>query len=119
MKRTLSLVVVIIFAGIGILYYVNIDRNYHTLKAFYDFPVPNNAKLENEFSGEDTYTKSYFWDKSSGTDVPLSYRLMIKKSGWKQVEFEGTGITYKKEGKIIHLAFSRDYIDIVKRKNGK
>ncbi|MGE7623863.1 hypothetical protein ACQKMD_12600 [Viridibacillus sp. NPDC096237] len=119
MKRIVTLIVVIIFVGIGISYYVNIDKNYHTLKDYYDFPVPNSAKLGNENSSENTNTKSYFWDKSSGTDVPLSYRLMIKKSGWKQVEFEGTVITYKKDGKFIKLAFSRDYIDIVKNENKK
>lgn len=78
MKRLLSLILVFVFLiGIGIYYYTNLDNNYDLVQEFYDFPIPNDAKLESE----NQKAKNYNWEPSTGTEVPFSYRLMIKKSG--------------------------------------
>ncbi|WP_139069993.1 hypothetical protein [Bacillus sp. FJAT-27225] len=111
MKRLVTLFIVIaIFVGVGVYYYENIDNNYQTLQDFYDFPVPNDANLESESEKG----KNYIWDKSSGTGVPISYRLVIKKNGWKEVELDGHNVVYEKNGRRINLALAPDYIGILK-----
>lgn len=111
MKRQVSLILVFVFLiGIGIYYYTNLDNNYHSVQEFYDFPIPNDAKLESETQK----AKNYIWKPSTGTEVPHIYRLMIKKSGWKQVKLDGHNIIYKKDGKLINLTLAPDYIGILK-----
>ena len=111
MKRLLiTLIVFLIGIGIGIYYYTNLDNNYHAVQEFYDFPIPSEAKLESETQN----AKHFKWEPATGTEVPLSYRLMIKKSGWKQVDIDGANIIYKKDGKSITLGFATDYIGIFK-----
>ncbi|SFC86979.1 hypothetical protein SAMN05443252_107148 [Bacillus sp. OV322] len=111
MKRFMSLLLVfIVLLGIGIYYYVNLDKNYHLEKGYYNFPIPDDAKLESE----NKKAKNYEWDPATGTEVPLGYRLMIKKSGWKQIDIEGANMIYQKNGNIINLNFDTDYIEITK-----
>ncbi|CEG27161.1 hypothetical protein [Bacillus sp. B-jedd] len=111
MKRFITLLIVAaIFVGIGVFYYTNLDKHYHSLKEFYDFPVPNNVTLENESEK----AKNYIWEQSSGTEVPISYRLVIRKNGWKEVEKDGHNSIYEKNGQVIILAVASDYIGIIK-----
>jgi hypothetical protein len=111
MKRLVSLIFVfVLLLGGGVFYYTNVDKNYHTLQEFYDFPVPNDATLESESEN----AKNYKWEPSTGTEVPLSYRLMIKKNGWKQIENDGHNVIYKKDNNFINLGLAPYYIDILK-----
>ncbi|MEK4091840.1 hypothetical protein [Viridibacillus sp. FSL H8-0110] len=111
MKRLVLLIVAIaLLVGVGGFYYANVDKNYFELQKFYDFPVPNSATLESENQN----AKNYIWEPSTGTDVPLTYQLMIKKSGWKQVEIDGHSVIYKKGDEFIQLVLAPDYIGILK-----
>ena len=73
---------------------IHLDNNYDFVEEFYNIPVPKNAKLESE----NEVAKSYKWESSKGTSVPLSYRLMIKKTGWNEREKDGANIVYEKDG---------------------
>ncbi|CEG27155.1 hypothetical protein [Bacillus sp. B-jedd] len=111
MKRLiLVLIVAAVFVGLGVYYYKNLDKNYHTLEEFYDFPVPNDVTIENQSEK----AKNYIWEQSSGTDVPIRYRLVIRKSGWKEVGIDGHNSIYEKDGKQIIIAVASDYIGIIK-----
>ena len=106
----LLLIVILIFVT-GILYYINLDKNYYMLDDFYDFPVPENAELESE----NEEGKHYYWKPSSGTNgIPLSYKLMIRKSGWKEVDRMGETGTFVKGENTIYLQSSTEYISITK-----
>lgn len=111
MKRFVALFIVIAaITGAGVYYYKNVDNNFHTLQDFYDFPVPKAATLESESEKG----KHYIWGPSSGTSVPISYRLVIKKNGWKEVKLEGHGAIYEKDGQRIRLGVAKDYFGILK-----
>lgn len=111
MKRFFSLIIVLVVTiGIGTLLYVTLDDDYVLAEEFHNFPIPNDANLESE----NEKTISLRWDPSKGTGVPIKYRLMIKKSGWKQTGKEGANIMYNKNGNSINLSFSTDYIEISK-----
>lgn len=110
MKRFLPLILVLLI-GVGVYYYTNLDNHYHTLQNSHDFPIPNDATFE----AESTKEKGFRWEQSTGTEVPLSYRLMIKKSGWKQVEINGHNVVYKKDGELINLTLAPNYIGILNR----
>lgn len=112
MKRLPLVFVFLVGIGIGIYYYTNLENNYNLVQEYYDFPIPNDAKLVNE----NPKVNDYRWEPSTGTEVPISYRLMIKKSGWKQIKIEGANILYKKGGKYITLSFATDYIALSKSK---
>lgn len=112
MKRLGALlsVIVLIFVA-GILYYTNLDKNYYILDDLYGFPVPKNAELESE----DENGKHYYWTAASGDEgIPLSYKLMIKKSGWIEAERMGETGTFVKGNNTIYLQSSTDYIGIMK-----
>lgn len=114
MKRFVILLIVIAaIAGAGGYYYKNVDNNFHNLQDFYDFPVPNAATLESESEKG----KNYIWGPSSGTSVPLSYRLVIKKNGWKEVKSDGHNVNYEKDGHRINLSLASNYIGILKVPN--
>lgn len=101
------LLVVILFFVVGILYYANLDKNYSTLDDFYGFPVPKNAELESENENG----KHYYWKAASGDGgIPLSYKYMIKKSGWIEIEEERMGETgtFVKGKHTIYLQSSTD-----------
>ncbi|RHW43302.1 hypothetical protein D1B31_01115 [Neobacillus notoginsengisoli] len=111
MKRLLSFILVIVFIiGIGIYYFNNLNNNYHLVHEFYDFPIPNGAKLVSETQKN----KNYRWEPAKGTGVPLSYRLMIKKSGWEEVNTEGANIVYEKNGKFINIGLATGYFELLK-----
>jgi len=111
MKRLLSVIISLaLIIGVGAYYYMNLDNHYYSSQEFYDFPIPKDAKLESESSKE----KGFTWEKSTGTDVPLSYRLMIKKKGWKQVEMDGHNVVYQKDGKFINLTLAPKFISLIK-----
>jgi len=106
----LLLIIILIFV-VGILYYANLDKNYYILDDFYGFPVPKNAELESENENG----KHYYWKAASGDEgIPLSYKLMIKKSGWIEVERMGETGTFVKGKNTIYLQSSTDYIGIMK-----
>ncbi|WP_053367906.1 hypothetical protein [Bacillus sp. FJAT-27245] len=114
MKRFVTLLIVITtISGAGVYFYKNVDNNFHTLQDFYDFPVPDAATLESESEKG----KHYIWGPSSGTSVPISYRLAIKKNGWKDVDLDGHNTIYEKDGRRIRLAVAKDYIGILKVQN--
>ncbi|WP_316569353.1 hypothetical protein [Neobacillus sp. YIM B06451] len=114
MKRLVTLLIgIAIITGAGFYYYENVDNHYHTLQDFYDFPVPNDATLEND----SVKGKHYIWEPSSGTSVPISYRFVIKKNGWKEIDQDGHLVTYEKGGQRINLALAPDYIGILKVSN--
>lgn len=105
----LSIIILIFVAGV--LYYTNLDKNYYLLDEFYGFPVPKNAELESE----NEKGKHYHWDPASGTDgIPLSYKLMLKKNGWEEVERMGELGTFVKGKNTIYLQSSTEYIGIMK-----
>lgn len=110
MKRIIALAVIIILSVVAILFYSNVEKNFELEAEFYDFPVPKNAVIESE----DQTSKNYRWESSTGTDIPISYKLMIKKSGWKQKEIDGHNIIYTKEKATINLTLAPDYIGILK-----
>ena len=105
----LSIIILIFVAGV--LYYTNLDKNYYLLDEFYGFPVPKSAELESE----NEKGKHYYWGPASGTDgIPLSYKLMLKKNGWEEVERMGELGTFVKGKDTIYLQSSTDYIGIMK-----
>ncbi|MFJ9463029.1 hypothetical protein [Viridibacillus arvi] len=111
MKRLVPLIVVIaLLVGIGVFYYANVDKKYYELREFYDLPVPNNATLESE----NEKAKNYIWEPSTGTEVPLSYCLIIKKNGWREAGIDGHSIIYKKGDDYIHLVLAPNFISILK-----
>lgn len=91
-------------------YFTNLDSKYYALHEFYDFPIPKDAKIESE----SPKVIGYKWEKSTGTEVPLNYRLMIKKAGWKKVEMDGANVVYKKNEKLINITLAPNYIDVMK-----
>lgn len=112
-KLGFMIFIFLILIGIGALYYLNVDDNFHTIQEFNDFPVPGDAALESE----NEIARNYTWQPSSGTSLPINYRLVIKKSGWKEVEIDGHGITYEKDGRKINVTVATDYIGISKVQN--
>ena len=111
MKRILAWIVALaLLIGTGVYYYVNVDKHYVYLHEFYDFPIPKEATLESESANGNGFT----WGKSTGTEVPLGYRIMIKKSGWKQVKMDGHNVIYKKDDKVINLSLANKYIGVLK-----
>lgn len=86
------------------------DRNYKNLEELQEFPIPNSVILEEESST----AKNYSWKSSSGTSIPISYRMVIKKNGWKQVEIDGHGITYEKDGYKINITVASDYKALIR-----
>lgn len=111
-KLIFTILIFLILIGITSYYYLNVDNNYDTLHEFNDFPIPNGAMLEEE----NEKAKNYFWKPSSGTSIPIGYRLVIKKSGWKELEVDGHGTTYEKDGYQINVTVAPDYIGIIKVK---
>lgn len=110
MKKKISIILILVLiTGICGYYYIILDNNYIASKEFYDFPIPKDAKLESENLKEEGYT----WVKSNGTDIPLSYRLIIKKSGWKKAEIDGHNIVYEKNGKLINLTLAPNFLGIL------
>jgi hypothetical protein len=106
----LLLIIILIFV-VGVLYYTNLGKNYYMLDDFYGFPVPKNAELESE----NEKGKHYYWKPASGDKgIPLSYKLMIRKSGWEEVERMGETGTFVKGKNTIYLQSSTDYIGIMK-----
>ena len=105
----LSIIILIFIAGV--LYYINLDKNYSLLDEFYDFPVPKSAELESENEN----AKHYYWGPASGTNgISLSYKLMLQKNGWEEVERMGETGTFVKGKNTIYLQSSTDYIGIMK-----
>ena len=49
----------------------------------YDFPIPKAAQL---IQAEKTkIRKSYDWSAASGDNgIPISYKLILRKNGWRQ-----------------------------------
>lgn len=114
MKRLVTTLLVLAFLiGVGVYYYASVDNNYQTLQEYYEFPVPSDATLESE--GENS--KNYIWEPSTGTEIPIKYRIVIRKNGWKEVELDGHHVTYEKDGKQINLVIAPDYIGILKVSN--
>ncbi|KGR82113.1 hypothetical protein [Lysinibacillus odysseyi] len=112
MKRWTPLVVLIVLlAAAGVYYYIIVDVQYNALEEFHDFPVPSEAVLDMER----TNSKHYIWKKSTGTEVPLSYRIMLKKSGWQRIGGEGQIVFYEKGAHLIHVGFHREYLEIIKQ----
>lgn len=109
-KLIFTILTLLILIGITSFYYLNVDDNYHTLHEFNEFPIPNDAMLEEE----NEIAKNYIWKPSSGTSIPIGYRLVIKKSGWREVEVDGHGTTYEKDGHQINVTVAPDYIGIIK-----
>lgn len=111
MRRKVSFLVVLTFLVIlGFVYYVNLDKKYYVLQDFYDFPIPKEAVLESESEN----SKNYIWEPSTGTGLPISYRLVIKKNGWKQTEVDGHSFIFKKANNVISIVVASDYIGILK-----
>lgn len=111
MKRTVACIVALAWLiGAGVYYYVNVDKHYVFLHEFNDFPIPMKATLESESAKGN----GFIWGKSTGTEVPLGYRIMIKKSGWKQVKMDGHNVIYKKDDKVINLSLANKYIGVLK-----
>ncbi|MFJ7733165.1 hypothetical protein ACIQXF_14850 [Lysinibacillus sp. NPDC097231] len=114
MKRAVSWILFYtLLVGVGVGNYMNLDKHYYFLQEFYDFPVPKDATLDSE----NTNGKGFTWGKSTGTEVPLSYRLMIIKSGWKQVKIDGHNVIYKKDDDLINLSLASKYIGVLKIKD--
>lgn len=109
-KLVYTILTFLILIGITSFYYLNVDKNYYTLNVFNEFPIPNDAILE----GENEIAKNYNWKPSSGTSIPFSYRLVIKKSGWKEVEVDGHGTTYENNGHQVNVTVAPDYLGIIK-----
>ena len=106
-----SLITITLIIGLGILCYIYWDNNYYMLEDFYDFPIPKNAELESE----NEMGKHYYWKRaSSDHGIPLSYELMISRSGWEEVERMGETGTFVKGKYTIYLQSSTDYIGIMK-----
>lgn len=80
------------------------------LEEFQGFPIPNSAILEEESSTP----KNYSWKSSYGTSIPISYRMVIKKMVRKQVEIDGHGITYEKDGYKINITVASDYMALIR-----
>ncbi|WP_342543564.1 hypothetical protein MHH33_08565 [Paenisporosarcina sp. FSL H8-0542] len=110
MKKLVSVIFILVFfVAAGGYYYTSVDNNYTVLKEFYDFPIPKDAKPESESSKG----KGFTWGKSKGTEIPLSYGLVIIKSGWDQVEIDGHNVVYEKDGKLINLTLAPKYLGIL------
>ncbi|MFJ7367920.1 hypothetical protein ACIQVU_00510 [Lysinibacillus sp. NPDC098008] len=109
-KNRFIILILVVFVSLGFIYYLNMDRNYKNLEELQEFPIPNSVILEEESST----AKNYSWKSSSGTSIPISYRMVIKKNGWKQVEIDGHGITYEKDGYKINITVASDYKALIR-----
>ena len=106
------ILILALIIGVGGYYYIILDNNYIASKEFYDFPIPKDTKLESVNLKE----KGYTWGKSNGTDIPLSYRLIIKKAGWEQVGKDGHHVVYEKNDKLINLTLAPNFLGILELK---
>ncbi|MEK4426368.1 hypothetical protein [Solibacillus sp. FSL K6-1523] len=109
-KLTIVLIILIIFIGIGTVYYRNLDNNYSALEDFYSFPIPNDAVLEEA----NDYANNYYWEPSTGTSIPMKYRLVIYKNGWKKAGIDGSSVIYEKNNYQyqITVVYAKEYIGI-------
>ena len=83
MKKVNVFISVALLLVIGIVYYFVADSRYELAEEMYNFPVLIRAKL---IAKEETEVrKTYDWSPASGDNgIPLSYKLIIKKNGWRQ-----------------------------------
>ncbi|MFJ7735086.1 hypothetical protein ACIQ2D_01990 [Lysinibacillus sp. NPDC097287] len=113
MKKVNVFITVALLMAVGVLYYLFSDSRYELAEEMYDFPVPIGAKL---IAKEETeFRKTYDWSPASGDNgIPLSYKLIIKKNGWKQGQIDGTNVIYSKGSHQINLNTSTNYLCMIK-----
>lgn len=113
MKKVNVFITVSLLLVVGVLYYFFAVSRYELAEEMYNFPVPIGAKL---IAKEETeLRKTYDWSPASGDNgIPLSYKLIIKKNGWKQGQIDGTNVIYSKGSHQINLSSHTDYLSIIK-----
>lgn len=73
------------------------------------FPIPKGAELDRETPR----SKHFHWDASTGTDLPIRYKLAIKRAGFEEVPIDGQMSQFIKEDVSIVVIPSTDYIEIL------
>lgn len=112
-KKLNAWIIVALFLVTGVLYYIFSDSRYEPVEEMYNFPVPIGARLI--IKEETDIRKTYNWSPASFENgIPLSYKLVIKKSGWKQKDVEGSNVIYLKGSNQINLSTQTDYLSISK-----
>lgn len=113
MKKVNVLISVVLLLVVGVVFYFFADSRYELEEEMYNFPVPIGAKL---IAKEETESrKTYNWSAASGDNgIPFSYKLIIKKNGWKQRQIDGTNVIYSKDSYQINLSTHTDYLSIIK-----
>lgn len=111
MKRFLIFLASI--ALIGCVFYIINLALYQPEKEFFDFPVPKSAKLVKETE----HSNIYKWSKASEENgIPIGYRLILKKDGWKPVDKEGALTHYKKDTFKVDLISTKGQLSITRDK---
>ena len=117
MKKIAIFVALALVVAVGTFYiYTNIiDSRYEKEEFLYGFPVPKVVEIKSKSKIGSVSSYIITWDRVSGKRIPIDYKLIIMKNGWK-IEKEGDGeldgiayhaVKYKKDDVVVSM-FIRD-----------
>lgn len=113
MKKIAIVVALALVVAVGTFYiYTNIiDSRYEKEEFLYGFPVPKDIEIKSKDKIGSLSSYLITWDRVSGKKIPIDYKLIIMKNGWK-IEKEGDGeldgiayhaVKYKKDDVFIAM----------------
>jgi len=99
MKKIAIVVALALVVAVGTFYiYTNIiDSRYEKEEFLYGFPVPKDVEIKSKSKIGSVSSYIITWDRVSGKRIPIDYKLIIMKNGWKikkEGDFELDGIAY-------------------------
>ncbi|WP_336636720.1 hypothetical protein [Lysinibacillus fusiformis] len=99
MKKIAIVVALALVVAVGIFYiYTNIiDSRYEKEEFLYGFPVPKDVEIKSKSKIGSVSSYIITWDRVSGKRIPIDYKLIIMKNGWKikkEGDAELDGIAY-------------------------
>jgi len=112
-KKIAIVIALALVVAVGTFYiYTNIiDSRYEKEEFLYGFPVPKDVEIISKSKVGTLSSYIITWDSVSGRKIPIDYKLIIRKNGWK-IEKEGDGeidgiayhaVKYKKDGVFIAM----------------
>ncbi|KAB0444011.1 hypothetical protein CH314_10470 [Lysinibacillus fusiformis] len=113
MKKIAIVVALALVVAVGTFYiYTNIiDSRYEKEEFLYGFPVPKDVEIKSKSKIGSVSSYIITWDRVSGKRIPIDYKLIIMKNGWKikkegDSELDGIAyhaVKYKKEDVFVSM----------------
>ncbi|WP_324728228.1 hypothetical protein VO178_15465 [Lysinibacillus fusiformis] len=113
MKKIAIVVALALVVAVGTFYiYTNIiDSRYEKEEFLYGFPIPKDVEIKSKSKIGSVSSYIITWDRVSGKRIPIDYKLIIMKNGWKikkegDSELDGIAyhaVKYKKEDVFVSM----------------